>query len=193
MKIIFYSKGINLDDNIRKTISQKFERLDRYFSKIEKFANNEDSVYLDLYIDYQKGFYNVKAILNLDGEEIVIKDNTNELIDVINSIVDSLEVKLSKYKDKVIVGSRHKMKLSHLESRENIENFENIGTNLKTKEIDVIRKRLSVPVISENKAINSILSDDELKYMVFYNRDTDKLSLIEKIDSNTISISEIVI
>lgn len=117
MKIIFYSKGINLDDSIRKNISQKFERLDRYFSKIEKFVNNEDSVYLDLYIDYQKGFYNIKAILNLDGEEIVIKDNANDLYDVINSIVDSLEVKLSKYKDKVIVGSRHKMKLGQLENK----------------------------------------------------------------------------
>lgn len=190
MKIIFYFKGINLDDSIRKNISQKFERLDRYFSKIEKFVNNEDSVYLDLYIDYQKGFYNIKAILNLDGEEIVIKDNANDLYDVINSIVDSLEVKLSKYKDKVIVGSRHKMKLGQLENKENTE--ANLS-NLKTKEIDIIRKRLSVPVISENKAVNSILADNELKYMIFYNRDTDKLSFIEKIDNNTISISEIVI
>jgi len=187
MKIIFYSKGINLDDNIRKNISQKFERLDRYFSKIEKYSNNEDSIYLDLYIDYQKGFYNIKAILNLDGEEIVIKDNANDLTDVINSIVDSLEVKLSKYKDKVIVGSRHKIKLNQIESKENTE------SNIKISEIEIIRKRLSVPVISENKAINSLLSDNELKYMVFYNRDTDKLSLIEKIDNNTVAIAEIII
>jgi ribosomal subunit interface protein len=187
MKIIFYSKGINLDDNIRKNISQKFERLDRYFSKIEKYANNEDSIYLDLYIDYQKGFYNIKAILNLDGEEIVIKDNANDLTDVINSIVDSLEVKLSKYKDKVIVGSRHKIKLDQIDSKENKE------SNIKISEIEIIRRRLSVPVISENKAINSLLSDNELKYMVFYNRDTDKLSLIEKIDNNTVAIAEIII
>jgi ribosomal subunit interface protein len=187
MKIIFYSKGINLDDNIRKNISQKFERLERYFSKIEKYSNNEDSIYLDLYIDYQKGFYNIKAILNLDGEEIVIKDNANDLSDVINSIVDSLEVKLSKYKDKVIVGSRHKIKLNQIESKENTE------SNIKISEIEIIRKRLSVPVISENKAINSLLSDNELKYMVFYNRDTDKLSLIEKIDNNTVAIAEIII
>ncbi len=187
MKIIFYSKGINLDDNIRKNISQKFERLDRYFSKIEKYSNNEDSIYLDLYIDYQKGFYNIKAILNLDGEEIVIKDNANDLSDVINSIVDSLEVKLSKYKDKVIVGSRHKIKLNQIESKENTE------SNIKISEIEIIRRRLSVPVISENKAINSLLSDNELKYMVFYNRDTDKLSLIEKIDNNTVAIAEIII
>jgi ribosomal subunit interface protein len=187
MKIIFYSRGINLDDNIRKNISQKFERLDRYFSKIEKYSNNEDSIYLDLYIDYQRGFYNIKAILNLDGEEIVIKDNANDLSDVINSIVDSLEVKLSKYKDKVVVGSRHKIKLNQIESKENTE------SNIKTKEIEIIRKRLSVPVISENKAINSLLADNELKYMVFYNRDTDKLTLIEKIDNNAVAISEIII
>jgi ribosomal subunit interface protein len=187
MKIIFYSRGINLDDNIRKNISQKFERLDRYFSKIEKYSNNEDSIYLDLYIDYQRGFYNIKAILNLDGEEIVIKDNANDLSDVINSIVDSLEVKLSKYKDKVIVGSRHKIKLNQIESKENTE------SNIKISEIEIIRKRLSVPVISENKAINSLLADNELKYMVFYNRDTDKLSLIEKIDNNTVAIAEIII
>jgi ribosomal subunit interface protein len=187
MKIIFYSKGINLDDNIRKNVSQRFERLDRYFSKIEKFSNNEDSIYLDLYIDYQRGFYNVKAILNLDGEEIVIKDNANDLNDVINSIVDSLEVKLSKYKDKVIVGSRHKIKLNQIESKENTE------SNIKISEIEIIRKRLSVPVISENKAINSLLADNELKYMIFYNRDTDKLSLIEKIDNNAVAISEIII
>lgn len=187
MKIIFYSKGINLDDNIRKNISQKFERLERYFSKIEKYSNNEDSIYLDLYIDYQKGFYNIKAILNLDGEEIVIKDNANDLTDVINSIVDSLEVKLSKYKDKVIVGSRHKIKLDQIDSKENKE------SNIKISEIEIIRRRLSVPVISENKAINSLLSDNELKYMVFYNRDTDKLSLIEKIDNNTVAIAEIII
>jgi len=187
MKIIFYSRGINLDDNIRKNITQKFERLDRYFSKIEKYSNNEDSVYLDLHIDYQRGFYNLKAILNLDGEEIVIKDSANDLNDVINSIVDSLEVKLSKYKDKIIVGSRHKIKLNQIESKESIE------SNIKTKEIEVIRKRLSVPVISENKAINSLLADNELKYMIFYNRDTDKLSLIEKIDNNTVAIAEIII
>jgi len=187
MKIIFYSRGINLNDNIRKNISQKFERLDRYFSKIEKYSNNEDSIYLDLYIDYQRGFYNIKAILNLDGEEIVIKDNANDLSDVINSIVDSLEVKLSKYKDKVIVGSRHKIKLNQIESKENME------SNIKISEIEIIRKRLSVPVISENKAINSLLADNELKYMVFYNRDTDKLSLIEKIDNNSVAISEIII
>ena len=190
MKIIFYSKGINIDDNIRKGISQKFERLDRYFSKIEKFVNNEDSVYIDLYIDYQKGFYNVKAILNLDGEEIVIKDNANELNDVINAIVDSLEVKLSRYKDKVIVGSRHKVRVSEIESRDNLET--NIS-NLKSKEIEIIRKRLSVPVISENKAINSLLSDSNLRYMIFYNRDTDKLSLIEKLEDNSVAISEIII
>jgi ribosomal subunit interface protein len=187
MKIIFYSKGINLDDNIKKNISQKFERLDRYFSKIEKFSNNEDSIYLDLYIDYQRGFYNIKAILNLDGEEIVIKDSANDLNDVINSIVDSLEVKLSKYKDKVIVGSRHKIKLNQIGSKENME------SNIKISEIEIIRKRLSVPVISENKAINSFLVDNELKYMIFYNRDTDKLSLIEKVDNNTVSIAEIII
>ncbi len=187
MRIIFYSRGINLDDNIRKNITQKFERLDRYFSKIEKYSNNEDSVYLDLYIDYQKGFYNIKAILNLDGEEIVIKDSENDLNDVINSIVDSLEVKLSKYKDKVILGSRHKIKLNQMESKENME------SNIKINEIEIIRKRLSVPVISENKAINSLLADNELKYMIFYNRDTDKLSLIEKVDNNTVSISEIII
>jgi|GEM_PF-1445990 len=190
MKIIFYSKGINLDDNIKKNISQKFERLDRYFSKIEKFSNNEDSIYLDLYIDYQRGFYNLKAILNLDGEEIVIKDSANDLNDVINSIVDSLEVKLSKYKDKVIVGSRHKIKLNQIGSKENIE----MGlSNIKISEIEIIRKRLSVPVISENKAINSLLADNELKYMIFYNRDIDKLSLIEKIDNNTVAIAEILI
>jgi ribosomal subunit interface protein len=187
MKIIFYSRGINLDDNIRKNISQKFERLDRYFSKIEKYSNNEDSIYLDLYIDYQRGFYNIKSILNLDGEEIVIKDNANDLGDVINSIVDSLEVKLSKYKDKVIVGSRHKIKLNQIDSKENME------SNIKISEIEIIRKRLSVPVISENKAINSLLADNELKYMIFYNRDTDKLSLIEKIDNNGVAISEIII
>jgi ribosomal subunit interface protein len=187
MRIIFYSRGINLDDNIRKNITQKFERLDRYFSKIEKYSNNEDSIYLDLYIDYQRGFYNIKAILNLDGEEIVIKDRENDLNDVINSIVDSLEVKLSKYKDKVIVGSRHKIKLNQIESKENTE------SNIKISEIEIIRKRLSVPVISENKAINSLLADNELKYMIFYNRDTDKLSLIEKVDNNTVTISEIII
>jgi ribosomal subunit interface protein len=187
MRIIFYSRGINLDDNIRKNITQKFERLDRYFSKIEKYSNNEDSVYLDLYIDYQRGFYNIKAILNLDGEEIVIKDRENDLNDVINSIVDSLEVKLSKYKDKVIVGSRHKIKLNQIETKENTE------SNIKISEIEIIRKRLSVPVISENKAINSLLADNELKYMIFYNRDTDKLSLIEKVDNNTVTISEIII
>jgi ribosomal subunit interface protein len=190
MKIIFYSRGINLDDHIRKNISQKFERLDRYFSKIEKYSNNEDSIYLDLYIDYQRGFYNIKAILNFDGEEIVIKDSANDLNDVINSIVDSLEVKLSKYKDKVIVGSRHKIKLNQIESKESTE----ISlSSIKTKEIEIIRRRLSVPVISENKAINFLLSDNELKYMIFYNRDTDKLSLIEKIDNNTVAIAEIII
>ena len=190
MKIIFYSRGINLDDHIRKNISQKFERLDRYFSKIEKYSNNEDSIYLDLYIDYQRGFYNIKAILNFDGEEIVIKDSANDLNDVINSIVDSLEIKLSKYKDKVIVGSRHKIKLNQVGSKESTE----ISLNsIKTKEIEIIRRRLSVPVISENKAINSLLSDNELKYMIFYNRDTDKLSLIEKIDNNTVAIAEIII
>jgi len=169
MKITFYAKGIDIDDQMRIKIKEKFERLNRYFSKIEKY-NSDDTLTIDIHIDYQKGLYNVKTILNFDGQEIVVKDNANNLIDVINSIVDTLEVKLSKHRDKIITGHRHRIRVSSIE-----ENSQN-----NNQEIDIFRKRLELPVISERKAISFLMEDKESNYIVFYNRDTDKINILSK-------------
>ncbi|MCS7165152.1 MAG: HPF/RaiA family ribosome-associated protein [Candidatus Calescibacterium sp.] len=181
MKITFYTRGVDLDDQMRLKIKEKFDRLNRYFSKIEKYQN-EDTLTIDIHIDYQKGIYNVKIILDLDGQEVVIKDSANNLMDVINSVIDSMEIRLSKYKDKVITGHRHRIRL--VETSENQEPTHH--------EVDIIRKRLEVPVISERKAINALLQDNSLYYLVFYNRDTDKINLLTRTESGLV-LTELVI
>ncbi len=182
MKITFYTRGVEIDDQMRLKIKEKFDRLNRYFVKIEKY-DSEDSLETDIHIDFQRGIYNVKVILDLDGQEIVIKDSANNLMDAINSVVDSMEIKLSKYKDKIVTGHRHRIRV--VELQENEENDTN-------KEVDIIRKRLEVPVISEKKAINAMLNDKSLSYLIFYNRDTDKINLLTKSDQGLI-LTELVI
>jgi len=169
MKITFYTRGIELDDQMRIKIKEKFDRLNRYFKKLEKYSY-DDTLNIDIHIDFQKGLYNVKTILNLDGQDIVVKDNANNLLDVINSIIDTLEVKLSRYRDKVITGHRHKIRITSLE--------ENNQTN--NQEVDIVRKRLELPVISEKKAISFLLQDKDSSFLVFYNRDTDKINILSR-------------
>ncbi|MEN3014983.1 MAG: ribosome-associated translation inhibitor RaiA [bacterium] len=181
MKITFYTRGVEIDDQTRLRIKEKFDRLNRYFSKIEKYQT-EDTLKIDIHVDYQKGMYNVKIILDLDGQELVIKDSANSLMDAINSVVDSMEIKLSKYKDKVVTGHRHRIRV--------VDNQENEETQ--TKEVDIIRKRIEVPVISERKAINALLQDRSISYFVFYNRDTDKINLISRTENGLI-LTELVI
>ncbi|MFN3477896.1 MAG: HPF/RaiA family ribosome-associated protein [bacterium] len=180
MRITFYTRGIEIDDQTRIKIKEKFDRLNRYFSKLEKFQN-EDTFTIDIHIDYQRGMYFVKIILFLDGQEVVIRDSANNLMDVINSCVDSLEIKLSKYKDKVVTGHRHKVRLIEFEEQ-----------NQKNQEIEIIRKRIELPVISERKAISAFLQEKSLNYFVFYNRDTDKINLLTKNEQGFV-LTELVI
>ncbi|MCS7243802.1 MAG: ribosome-associated translation inhibitor RaiA [Candidatus Calescibacterium sp.] len=181
MKITFYTRGVELDDQMRLKIKEKFDRLNRYFSKIEKYQD-DDTLTIDIHIDYQRGIYNVKIILDLDGNELVIKDSANNLMDAINSVIDSIEIKLSKYKDKVVSGHRHRIKLMDAQGNE-------VNS---TQEVDIIRKRIEVPVISEKKAINALLQDKSLYYLVFYNRDTDKINLLTKTEQGFV-LTELVI
>ncbi|MCS6956109.1 MAG: ribosome-associated translation inhibitor RaiA [Candidatus Calescibacterium sp.] len=181
MKITFYTRGVELDDQMRLKIKEKFDRLNRYFSKIEKYQD-DDTLTIDIHIDYQRGIYNVKIILDIDGHELVIKDSANNLMDAINSVIDSIEIKLSKYKDKVVTGHRHRIKL--IDSQGNEVNS--------AQEVDIIRKRIEVPVISEKKAINALLQDKSLYYLVFYNRDTDKINLLTKTEQGFV-LTELVI
>jgi len=181
MKITFYTRGVEIDDQTRLKIKEKFDRLNRYFAKLEKYQD-DDTITIDIHVDYQRGIYNVKIIFDLDGQELIIKDSANNLMDSINSVIDSMEIKLSKYKDKVVTGHRHKIRLMEIQEEQNINN----------QEIEVIRKRVEVPVISEKKAINAFMQDKSLSYLIFYNRDTDKINLLTKTEQGFI-LTELVI
>ena len=185
MRTVFYTRNVELNDSQRQHIASRFRKLNRYLAHLEKYTDNPDNVVLEIHIDKQRNMYDVKVRFNLYGNEIIMRDGAPNLMDAINSLVDALWVKLARYKDKYVSLTRKTISLREMGLPEQ-------SNQVSTANVEVIHRRYNVPILSEDRAIRIMLRDNELKYLVFYNRDADKMCIIERLGDNTLAIAELV-
>ncbi len=171
MKVEYKARNIELTDSFKKLVEKKVKRLERYLK-------DKENVKLELYMDRQRGIDSIKALLFIDGQVMIVKDDAPDIVDALNSVIDVLEEKLMRRKDKYVTITRNQPRLpekflEELEKREMME----IETSTERKQREVVRKKQIVEALTERQALN-LIEESKSPVLVFYNRDTDNLSVL---------------
>ena len=171
MKVEYKARNIELTDSFKKLVEKKVRRLERYLK-------DKENVKLELYMDRQRGIDSIKALLFIDGQVMIVKDDAPDIVDALNSVIDVLEEKLMRRKDKYVTITRNQPRLpekflEELEKREMME----IETSTERKQREVVRKKQIVEALTERQALN-LIEESKSPVLVFYNRDTDNLSVL---------------
>lgn len=183
MKVEYNVRNMEITENFKRIVEKKVKRLERYLK-------DKENVKLELYMDRQRGRDFIKALLFVDGQVMIVKDEAPDALDALNSVIDVLEEKLMRRKDKYITITRNQPRLPEkfLEEMERKELVE-LETPKERKRRELIRKKQIVEALTERQALN-LMEDSRSPVLVFYNRDRDSLNVLYRDEEDRLILFE---
>ncbi|MFH0948142.1 MAG: ribosome-associated translation inhibitor RaiA [Elusimicrobiota bacterium] len=176
MIINIRAKRIKVPENIVEYIKEKLSKSERYFSIINK---------IEVFLSKQKYLYIVEIIINPPrriGQTIKIKQQAADFRSAVDMAVDKVEQQLRKEKERV--KSRRKSFRSLVEDKyKRAQQDEKVSINL--------NKRKLVPIVSTTDEAVEIMDDNDYLFLIFINKDTNKLSVMHRKSESNYGLFEI--
>ncbi len=181
MKIEYSVKNIELTDTLRQIAEKKFKRLTKYLQ-------NPENAKLEVHIERQRGTESVKVLMYIDGQVLIVRDEAPSALDALNSVVDVLEEKLMRRKDKYVSMTRNQPRLpeKYLEQGERQEEVQ-IGTTSRPKRL--LRRKQIIESLTESQALR-LMEESRSPVLVFFNRDTDTINVLYRSADDTYTLFE---
>lgn len=165
MIINIRTKRIRVPENLAEYIKEKLSKSERYFSFINK---------IEVFLSKQKYLYIVEIIINIVGRTIKIKQQAADFRSAVDIAVNKVEQQLRKEKERV---KSHRKSFKSYLTEDKYQQMEKVSMDF--------NKRKLIPVVSSIDDAVKIMDDNDYLFWIFYNKDTNKLSVIyEKSESN---------
>ncbi|MFH1540866.1 MAG: ribosome-associated translation inhibitor RaiA [Elusimicrobiota bacterium] len=165
MIINIRAKGIDVEESITKYIKEKLSKSEKYFSTINE---------VDVFLNKQKYLHIVEIVINIADQTIKIKQQAADFRSAVDIAIGKIEQQLRKEKEKI--KNRRKSFRSCL-TDDKYQYAEKVS-------IDQNKQKLVPAVLTIDKAIE-VMDNSDYMFLVFVNKDTNKLSIIyEKSESN---------
>lgn len=165
MKIEFVGKNINLRDNFKQEVQKKLDRLDKYFS---------EDVKATVVMSIEGNSKRVEVTIPMKGSKTILRadQSSYDMLDSVDSCVDSLVSQIRKYKTKLMKRFRNSKSREILfEAIEDVpEEEEEEEEIVRVKEIDVM------PMTPEEAILQMNLLDHD--FFLFLNMEDDTLSVV---------------
>ena len=163
MKIIITSKNLNASDHLRETIEKKLYRLGKFFS---------DDIVANVTLSAEGGRQRIETTINANGTIFRAEEETPDIYNGIDKIIDKLSSQVSKYKKKLY--KKHKDNKAIV--------FEDVPDTVDeiSDSLEIVRrKKFELLPMTEDEAILQM----ELighSFFVFLNMDTDSIGVVYK-------------
>lgn len=174
MDINLFSKDVDLSDVMR-------DHLEKQLSKVKKMVNDDKIISYDVRVNKDRAFYKVEVTIHLPGVLIRVEEKGSDFYNVVDGLVDTLERRLRKYKERS--KNKHKKPLKDIQN-EPTPIFEENESQI-TK-----RKRFFLKPMTEEEAV---LQMEMLghSFFVFKNVNTDEINTLYVRKNGTIGLIEI--
>ena len=155
-------RNIDVTSEIKSYIYEKLDKLSRYKQKI---------LSIEIIIEKEKFVYSINVLIHTYNKRIIkISTNDKSLLSGLDTIINKLKDIMVKYKEKKISYKKH--------SKEVLKNL------LNTTQV-YIKDKMVVQKMSEQEVINMLLKErNDMEQILFFNTDTNKVSLARKNGSN---------
>lgn len=172
MKITISGRNIEITDTLRKAITDKLSKLERYFT-----PDTEVNVTLSIEKERQK----IEVTIPVRGRIIRSEQVSNDMYVSIDLVEEVIERQLRKYKTKIV------------DKKQNAVNFQKAyieNDYLENEEISIVRtKRFDIkPMYPEDACVQMELLGHS--FFVFMNADTDQVNVVYKRKGNTYGLIE---
>ena len=97
MKISISTKSFNASDHLKEIIEKKFLKLEKFFAQ---------DIETNITLSMEKGRQKIEATINADGSVFRAEEDTQDIYNGIDRVVEKLSSQMSKYKKKI--ANRHK-------------------------------------------------------------------------------------
>lgn len=163
MKLTMSGKNINITPGIRSMTERKFEKLDRYFFK---------DVEANITMNVEKERHIIEVTIPFSGTIIRAEEETENLYDSIDKVVEVVERQIIKHKDK-LQRRRYTGETIRFENVPNLEEYEDDEPKI------VKNKKFPMKPMSPQEAIlqMELLRHD---FFVFTNAETEEVSVVYK-------------
>lgn len=174
MDINLFSKDVDLTDAMR-------DHLEKHLTKVKKMVSDDKIISYDVRVNKDRAFYKVEVTIHLPGVLIRVEEKGSDYFNVIDKLVDTLERRLRKYKERS--KNRHKKPLKEIQNAQG-PTFDENDTQV-TK-----RKRFFLKPMTEDEAV---LQMEMLghSFFVFKNVKTDEVNTLYVRKNGTIGLIEI--
>ena len=172
MKFNIYGKNMEVSDGLRKAVTEKLGKLERYFT-----SDTEVHVTMSIEKERQK----IEVTIPVKGNIIRSEQVSNDMYVSIDLVEEVIERQLRRYKEKII--SKHQNGGNF--KKEFIENETEPG-----EEVNIVRtKHFGVkPMYPEDACVQMELLGHN--FYVFCNAETDEINVVYKRKGNTYGLIE---
>ena len=172
MKVIITCKNFSASDHLKGIIESKFKKLNKYFS---------NDIVANVMISAERGKQKIEATINAKGMIFRAEENSAEIYDSIDRILEKLSSQMSRFKTKL--QKKHKDNKDLIfsgipETSDEPEEFKVV----KTKKFDL------VPMTTEEAIIQMELLQHT--FFVFLNTETDNINVVYKRNTDDYGLLE---
>lgn len=153
----FTFKGLDSSEAIKQYAEKKLKRFEKYF---------EGPVNVQVIFKREKFREGVEVVMKGDGEVLVVKEETADIYEAIDLAYETLEKQVKKLKEK----RKEFRKGRSVEETEMLERF------LSQPEYEI--RNIEVNHMSTLEAIEWFIKHHKDGYLLFYNTDYDRITLV---------------
>ena len=173
MNFVISGKNMEVSDNLRKAVTDKLGKLERYFTPDTKII---------VTLSFEKDRQKIEVTIPVKGSVIRSEQVSNDMYVSIDLVEEVIERQLRKYKNKIV--DRHQgggnLSQSFLEKEDDADEGE----------IKIVRaKRFDIkPMYTEDACVQMELLGHS--FFVFCNAETGKVNVVYKRKGNTYGLIE---
>ena len=172
MKFVIVGKGMEVTDNLRKTVTDKLGKLERYFTP-------ETEVHVTMSVEKER--QKIEVTIPVKGNIIRSEQVSNDMYVSIDLVEEVIERQLRKYKEKIIDkhqnGGNFKREFLEFEA----DPMEEVRI-VRTKQFDM------KPMYPEDACVQMELLGHS--FYVFCNAETEEINVVYKRKGNTYGLIE---
>lgn len=163
IKII--TRDLQMDQEIKNYIDKKFSKLTRYVPKVSS---------VEVTLKKERYIYSVNILIHTYHKKMIkLSTKDKNLRSAVDAAIDKIKEVLVKYKEKTIISNK---KHSKLKKGSFIEDIPSAKESYE-------KKKILLEEMTEQQAVEKLSSTDE-EFLLFFNVDTNTISLAKRIDNN---------
>jgi putative sigma-54 modulation protein len=174
MQISVIGRHIEVTDALKQYATEKFNRLDKYLPKAVQAVITLAVV--------KKVHHIAEAAIKSNGVLIQASEETDEMYTAIDLLVEKIERRVRRYRDKLVDHKRHAARQASSEGEESSRPDERIPQIIKTKRFDL------KPMSPEEAVMQMELLDKE--FFIFSNVGSGEINVIYKRKDGNVGLIE---